>query len=463
MHRRIIQLGDIILPASTDLIEDEKESSFSQEYAFADGAKVFNTRARISSKTGLLKGVFYDPHTLPSDMDIITKKDGVPISKVEFVNYIHKFSQQATYILGVGIDERIYRLKVRIGLPSWKELTLNSFSWELPVLGYETFWEDVTDRLFYTYLDRSIVDGKPFWKYNNEVKFYDYTTSRFSLVVLDLPASFNYHEVSKTVLWDGVVDTSSLFVNGENTTYTLDGFMVNNTNVISDDDSFSYTVLGESIVFSSQSTLSSVYISLETAIDANEFTSVDTIDTSIAIDGELEVLKLYLHTNNSEYISVDLLDKYVGQEIIQVSKGEFINTNFSGQINYIRLEYKHATMPVTITLGKALLTKRFGAGMDQIVDNFAYIPSVAGKCEVKVAVYFDSRSTKRRLTINDKVINVINENIVIVTENQILIGTSIYNLRVFDKFVTRIEENISIQVDSDRPAISYYSVANLYL
>ncbi len=462
MHRRVIQLGDIILPASTDLIEDEKESVSTQEYAFADGAKVFNTRPRISSKTGLLKGTFYDPETLPSDLDIITKKDGVPITRINFINYIHKMSQKTTFILAVGADDRIYRLKVRLGLPSWKELNVNCCSWELPVLGYETFWEDVTDRLFYTYLEREIVDGKPFWKYNNEVKFYDYTTSRFSLVVLDLPAIFNYHEASKIELWDGIVNTSSVYVNGGSTTYTFDSFMLNNSNIGSSNSSFSYTIAGESIVFSSQSTLSSVYISLDTPINTNDFTSIDTIDTNISINGELEVLTLSLHTNNSEYISIDLLDKYVDQEIIQVSLGEFINTNFSGQINYIELEFKHATTPATITLGKISLSKRFGAGMQEIVDNYVFVPNISGRCEVKAIVYFNDMATTRRLTINNQSIN-ISENILIVSENQILVGSTIHNMKIHDRISTRIEEDINIQIDSDRQTKSYYSLSNLYL
>ena len=471
------------MPSNTDLIEDESEATAELEYAFKDGARAFDTRARISSKNGLLTGTFFDPETLPQDLDLITRFEGIPIIRKNFLNFIHKISQKKTDLLAVGVDNRIYRLKVRIGLPKFGELTINSFDWELPIFGYETFWEDVTEKAFY-YFQYNLIDGQQFWKYDDFVEFYKFNVLKFPLEILDPPANFNATFNSyfgSNQIWNSSFDSFLLYLDGDTVAYDLDGLLLEaninsnplvGKNYISKTD---YLFPNSTFVFETYATTNTDIISLDETIDIFTFQdwspfqpNYDTIDFGIFVQelSNLQTLNLTLNTNLGQYLEINLLPKLENKtfQIIKLKLSEFTNIGtFAGLVNYFTISSKDNGTRVTVKINNIYSAKNFGAGMNFLKDNYALISNESGKSEVKTVTLFDPAATTKILTINTKAINLTTESILIVKDNQILAGDSINNLKLIGRFQTMIEDDIIISAQSNLPTQTYYSVTSKYL
>jgi hypothetical protein len=471
------------MPSNTDLIEDESEATAGLEYAFKDGAKAFDTRPRISSKNGLLTGTFFDPETLPQDLDLITRFEGVPMLRKDFLNFIHKISQKKTDLLAVGIDDRIYRLKVRIGLPKFGELTINSFDYELPIFGYETFWEDVTEKAFY-YFQYNLIDGQQFWKYDETVKFYGFNVLKFPLEILEPPYSFNatFHSyVGSNQIWNSSFDSFPLYLDGDTVDYDLDGLLlkanIDSTPLVSKSytTKTDYLLPNSSFVFETYATTNTDTLSLDQPVDIFTFqdgspfqSDYDTIDIANFVQdlSNLDTYKITLNTNPSKYLEIDLLPYLQNKtfEILKFKLDQFTNIGtFVGIVNYFTITSKDNGTRVTVKINNIYSAKNFGVGMNYLVDNYTLIHNLTGKSEVKTVTLFDPNATTKTLTINTKAINLTTESVLVVKDNQILAGDSITNLKLLGRFQTMIEEDIIISAQSNLPTQTYYSVTSKYL
>jgi len=457
MFKRPIQLGDLILPFSTQMTSDVSAENDVNEFAYSDGGKPFIKRGRIKSKSIKIFGDYQESDSLPRYIQKYTKE--------EFRNKLHKLQQKTINLFVVDDQDKIYVQKVKVSLAEFPDRYANGFEWSLTMIGYDVYFEDLEHRLWY-YLDYNSLLKNQFIKYDNVIKLENNSELKDRLELLN-PA-----------LTRGLISTYSEKLFHLYDAKTLEGQIVGET--LLDGGAVEYLLEGGTTDYSLLSTtifdvlpndtyeengflvipVSTVIKKLKIVVtnrpfpnflNGSPFALTDYISSVFTTDLPIDELKVRFAYDDFNYYETDLTDYMVTLDKI----------GNPTSLNSIQLLYRNSVAN-NIRLQDISLNKLFAIGYDYTNESNVFVKSDTGRCRVEIIAIFQPNATKK-IMIDDETFTV-DSPYVQVIDSEIRTGNDWSKLTVFKTLNKVIEkDNFTIGFDSNDNVDFYYKVNNLFL
>lgn len=483
MKFRPLQINDIILPFSSKLEYDTTENDFLLPKMLSDGAEIYRTRVTYKERNLILKGSFVED--IP--FHLAAKKNTERLSTKDFIAALYSLRQKNVDLLCIGIDNRIYRIKVRVGVEmSIPDYFINGVDFQANLVGYETFFEDVTEACYHYYA-QSLLYSNNIWRYQDNLKGNDGEILQYPLSVLSPlardSASINEY-CNSTCIWNGSVDEDFVFSLGEEgVNYNLLNYQQDQLNkvisvVVSNSNEYEtsnldYYLPGSSYIFKTSAAVNTHTITLDQAVSLTQYSNGssfneenDSFDIYVfcANIQEIQDLSIRLIDGAANYLEMDIVPLLYknGWNQISLKKSELSETGSPTEVNEILITESHNTQSTIVKINGIFLGKNFAGCVDPMDEDCVFFKNETGVQEINIIGYIED-SNGGLLTVNDNIIKIPdNHHYVYVEKNTIFTGETKQGLKILNGFQTNFFEDVTVSKQITGNHEIYISKINKY-
>lgn len=473
MILRPIQIDDLILPGNSKLISTQGEGEGFVQYAVKDGAFVYSKKPRLESKIITISGFFFE--------QVICKPNCLIYDRQTFSQKIEKLAQKTTYLYAIRQDNKIFRLLVRIAIPSFDQnnYSYTGFGFSIQLIGVNSYWEDKSNYLYFDQNCGLCLCDEPV-KFLGQ-NFYNYSDLCYPLRVLDYPL------VAKTNI--GIM-TQSLYIPPTDQINPSINYILSNTFYLNPNYSLNsnkLSILG-TFSFSTNSFVNPISLQLTgNSTPQNLTILLNTLDISKHIDGnfvnKLDELEIYLNISspqNLQQLNLSIFDANNNQITVSNLQDVLIISNstwqkyqirldqFSGLNNFdlttfskIQIDYKGNS---TILFNGLNLNKSFGYDLIS-VNSENIIKSNYTLADTEVIAFFNPVANQKIVSFEETTISLpADYSMLVIANNKYYFGNSFYSLFEIGHCINRFNRSVvHCSYQSDKPASVFFRQIELFL
>lgn len=470
---RPIQIDDLILPSNSKLTISQGEGEGYVQYAVKDGAFIYGKKPRLEAKILTISGFFVEKE--------ICRPNCIIYDRVAFSQKIEKLAQKTTYLYGIRQDNKIFRILVRVAIPSFDEnnYSYNGYGFSIQLIGINPYWEDKTNYLYFDKTCGLCLCDEPV-KFLGQ-NFYNFNELCYPLRVLDYPfISKSNSETITQNLYKPPTDQINPSINYilSNSFYLNPNFALN-SNYLSIIGNFSFSntafVNPISIQINGNNTSQSLTILLNTQ-DISQHSDGSFVN-------KLDEIEIYLKITNPQNLTnfqLSLFDSQDNQIIAKKIQNTLVISNniyqkyqirlnqFDGINNFdftsfskIKIDYQGNS---NIFFNGLNLNKAFGYDLTPVSPE-NIIKSNYTLADTEIIAFFNSTATQKIVSFENTTILLPNQySLLVIANNKYYFGNSFYSLFEAGHCLNRFNRSVvHCSYKSDKLASVFFRQIELFL